>query len=50
MPLGTFREVKCLPMRYYFAVEENVTSQDITYKNKQITELFYCAKESGQIS
>jgi len=31
-------------MKYYSVVEENVTFLDIAYKNKRITELFYCAK------
>ena len=45
MPSETFREVKCLPMKYYFVVEGNKRVQDIAYKNKRITELFYCTKE-----
>jgi hypothetical protein len=53
IPLGTFREVKCLSMKYYFVVvvvdvvvvdEGNVIFQEIIYKNRRITELFYCAK------
>ena len=55
IPLGTFREVKCLSMKYYFVVvvdidvvvdddEGNVIFQEIVYKNRRIIELFYCAK------
>ena len=45
MPSETFREVKCLPMKYYFVVEGTKRVQDIAYMNKRITDLFYCTKE-----
>ena len=41
--LGTFREV-CLSIKYYFAVEENVTFQDITRISKLLSQFTVLSK------
>jgi hypothetical protein len=42
--LGTFREAKCLSIKYYFAVEGNVTFQDITRISKLLSHFTVLSK------